>query len=224
VEALGGSLASIAAAKAGILRPGRPLVTAQQPHAEAEAVLRAEAAARGCPVLAAEEAVRVRPLGLQIRPEAGAGQVGRAAACGCVRRGGSLMHCGCSGLQGQGHAGVCSRSPDALVRRRWRMQAVSERLQLGFPPLPAWLAAASDDAHAGPRAAAAGGAGAQEAAALEVQCSLVGPAQHHNVATAAATVRLLRHRGWALPDAALAEGLARAQLPGRFQVGPPRLP
>ncbi len=48
--ALGGGLREIAAAKAGILKAGRPLVLARQPEAEAAAALRAAAAALGCTV------------------------------------------------------------------------------------------------------------------------------------------------------------------------------
>lgn len=38
-EALGGSMQSIAAAKAGIIKTGRPTIIAKQPHAEAKEVL-----------------------------------------------------------------------------------------------------------------------------------------------------------------------------------------
>jgi len=48
--ALGGGLREIAAAKAGILKAGCPLVLARQPEAEAAAALRAAAAALGCTV------------------------------------------------------------------------------------------------------------------------------------------------------------------------------
>ena len=46
--ALGGSLAEIAAAKAGIMKAGRPLVLGRQPEQAAADVLRAAAAALGC--------------------------------------------------------------------------------------------------------------------------------------------------------------------------------
>lgn len=58
VAALGGSLRSIAQAKAGILRPGRPLVLAAQRHAEAAEVVLAAAEAGRCPVVRADQAVR----------------------------------------------------------------------------------------------------------------------------------------------------------------------
>lgn len=54
--ALGGGLREIAAAKAGIMKAGCPLVLARQPEAEAAAVLRATAAALGCPVRALQAA------------------------------------------------------------------------------------------------------------------------------------------------------------------------
>ncbi|GIL73282.1 hypothetical protein Vretimale_4873 [Volvox reticuliferus] len=67
VEALGGSLQSIAAAKAGILRSGRPLVLGRQVYDEAEQVVVAEAEAKGCrPVLRAERVVSVQSDGLEI--------------------------------------------------------------------------------------------------------------------------------------------------------------
>lgn len=48
--ALGGGLAKIAAAKAGIMKLGRPVVLGRQPVAAAEAALRAAADALPCPV------------------------------------------------------------------------------------------------------------------------------------------------------------------------------
>ncbi|GLI69157.1 hypothetical protein VaNZ11_013725 [Volvox africanus] len=77
VEALGGSLQSIAAAKAGILRPGRPLVLGRQVHDEAARVVVAEAEAKGCqPLLRAEHVVSVRSHGMEISP-AWSGQIVR---------------------------------------------------------------------------------------------------------------------------------------------------
>lgn len=57
VEALGGSIESIAAAKAGIMKPGRPVVVARQEHAAAQAVLEAAAAKLGCTMLQADKEV-----------------------------------------------------------------------------------------------------------------------------------------------------------------------
>lgn len=76
VAALGGSLSSIATAKAGIMKPGRPLLLAAQPEAEADAVLTAAAAAAGCALSRAEQAVSVRCAHL------GAGASGSSAG-GC---------------------------------------------------------------------------------------------------------------------------------------------
>jgi folylpolyglutamate synthase/dihydropteroate synthase len=59
VEALGGSLESIAAAKAGILKAGRPLVLAEQPHEAARKVVLEAAGKLGCVVTSAEESVQV---------------------------------------------------------------------------------------------------------------------------------------------------------------------
>jgi len=58
-EFLGDTVAAIAGEKAGIVKPGVPAATGRQPP-EALAVLRAEAAARGAPLLARGEAWDVR--------------------------------------------------------------------------------------------------------------------------------------------------------------------
>ncbi|KAI8473874.1 MAG: FolC bifunctional protein [Monoraphidium minutum] len=80
VDALGGSLESISAAKAGILRPGRPAVIAAQPHAAAAASLRAAAAAAAAaPVVDVASAARVGAAG-PVRLAAGPGwQLARQA-------------------------------------------------------------------------------------------------------------------------------------------------
>ncbi|EFJ52076.1 hypothetical protein VOLCADRAFT_116089 [Volvox carteri f. nagariensis] len=77
VEALGGSLRSIAAAKAGILRPGRPLVLGRQLYAEAEEVVLTEAEAKACsPVVRAQSLVSVRSHGIEIQLDR-CGQIAR---------------------------------------------------------------------------------------------------------------------------------------------------
>jgi folylpolyglutamate synthase/dihydropteroate synthase len=48
--------------------------------------------------------------------------------------------------------------------------------------------------------------------------ALVGAHQRANAAAAAAAALALRAQGWAVPDAAVAAGLAAAALPARFQV------
>lgn len=59
VAALGGSIQTIAAAKAGIMKPGRPLVLAAQPSQEAAAVVLQYAGELGCPVVHAGDVVQV---------------------------------------------------------------------------------------------------------------------------------------------------------------------
>lgn len=72
VEALGGSLRSIAEAKAGIAKEGRPIVLARQPEAEAAQVLEAVAGARGAShVLRAPEMVSVTGRGAELGPSLG---------------------------------------------------------------------------------------------------------------------------------------------------------
>ena len=62
VQALGGSSESIAAAKAGIMKRGRPVVVAAQRNAEQQKVLLEVAREKGCPVVMAESAVQVKKL------------------------------------------------------------------------------------------------------------------------------------------------------------------
>lgn len=51
-----------------------------------------------------------------------------------------------------------------------------------------------------------------------VRLPLLGRHQWENAALAVAAARLLRAQGWALPDAAIREGLERVRWPGRFEV------
>lgn len=59
--ALGGGLEQIAAAKAGIMKEGRPAVLARQPEAAAERVLHEAAERLGCDLLAAPAEVQLTP-------------------------------------------------------------------------------------------------------------------------------------------------------------------
>lgn len=60
---LGDTIAAIAAEKAAVMRPGVPTVSAPQPHAAAQAVIRARAAEVGCPLVEVEPLPRA-PVGL----------------------------------------------------------------------------------------------------------------------------------------------------------------
>ncbi len=64
-RALGGTLTEIAAAKAGIMKPGRPVVIARQPEQAAAHALQQAAEAAGCPVIEPAAAVQLQP---QARP------------------------------------------------------------------------------------------------------------------------------------------------------------
>lgn len=68
VDALGGSISSIAQAKAGIMKEGRPVIIAGQPKQEALGVLQQHAKQLGCPVVDAEQAVQVSGGGGGSRP------------------------------------------------------------------------------------------------------------------------------------------------------------
>lgn len=53
---------------------------------------------------------------------------------------------------------------------------------------------------------------------LALQPALIGDYQRHNAACATAAAALLRTQGYAIPDAAIEQGLREARLPGRLQV------
>mgnify|MGYP005846025007 CR=1 FL=1 len=53
---------------------------------------------------------------------------------------------------------------------------------------------------------------------LALQPALIGDYQRHNAACATAAAVLLRTQGYAIPDAAIEQGLREARLPGRLQV------
>jgi len=57
VEALGGTIEAIAAAKAGIMKAGRPIVVGQQAHARAMETLQQCAGALGCEMVYAQDQV-----------------------------------------------------------------------------------------------------------------------------------------------------------------------
>ena len=59
VEALGGTIESIAAAKAGIIKHGRPVVIGSQQHSEALSVVLDQAASVGSEALYAPEWVSI---------------------------------------------------------------------------------------------------------------------------------------------------------------------
>lgn len=137
---LGGTLAEIAGNKAGIIKPGVPVISIPQPP-EAAAVIAAEAEAVGAPLYIAGEAGIVR---VPLAP--GPSPAGRGAG-------------------GEGH----SLAPYPV------------------PPLPG---------------------------------RLPGGFQLENGRLAAGAALLLRAQGLPIDDAALAEGLAEAAWPGRFELVP----
>lgn len=63
--AAGGSLRSIAEAKAGIMKPNRPVVIARQPLAEALEVLQWHAKQLNCPVLRPREVIWMQCMGFE---------------------------------------------------------------------------------------------------------------------------------------------------------------
>jgi folylpolyglutamate synthase/dihydrofolate synthase len=161
VQALGGSIESIAAAKAGIMKAGRPAVIAAQPSEAALGVLLAEAGRLGCsPLVRAEQLARVSSAGFRLAP-------------------GDRQH---------------------AVAEAVRVEGLQEALAPG------------------------GGNGTSSSSSSSSGTSgelrLVGPHQHGNAATAIATASVLVRQGFAIGPEHVLQGLARAHLPGRFQVLP----
>jgi len=74
MDALGGSLAAVASAKAGAMGPRRPCVIAPQPHDEAMEVLLRHAEALECPVVRPSDVVNVELLGIGVDPTVPPGQ------------------------------------------------------------------------------------------------------------------------------------------------------
>ena len=60
----GGSLQSIAEAKAGIMKRNKPVVLAHQPEVEARKVLEQKANELHCPIYNAEATIKLHPKGL----------------------------------------------------------------------------------------------------------------------------------------------------------------
>lgn len=61
----GGSLRSIAEAKAGIMKPSRPVVIAHQPHAEAREVLQWHAKQLNCPIVRPDDVIHLKSAGVE---------------------------------------------------------------------------------------------------------------------------------------------------------------
>eukprot|EP00877_Chromochloris_zofingiensis_P008896 jgi/Chrzof1/425/Cz01g15130.t1 len=89
VDALGGSISSIAQAKAGIMKEGRPVIIAGQPKQEALGVLQQHAKQLGCPVVDAEQAVQVAAGPVVISPGTGSHVVQQAITIICGTEPGS---------------------------------------------------------------------------------------------------------------------------------------
>lgn len=205
VAALGGSLASIATAKAGIMKPGRPVVLAAQPQAEALEVLLAQAQWLGCPVTRADEVAQVGVLKLHAGCTWSAPLLQSRPCTHCP--GVSCSTCVLlAGLQVSGGPLTCLPGSSLHCVR----QALD--ISAALPP--------------GGDSGEGGGTTAPSLSLSGVEVQLVGQHQQSNVATALAAVLQLRQQGWSVPDEAVRAGLEQAFLPGRFQVrrGCSRLP
>ncbi|KAI3425824.1 hypothetical protein D9Q98_007799 [Chlorella vulgaris] len=154
--ALGGSVQAIAAAKAGIMQAGRPVVLARQPEPAAEAVLLQRAKELGCPVIEAHKEVQFH--------SAAADESSSSGAAG-----------------------------PPLLQQRLRMVVTGQTAAAFEAPV--------------------------EQIEQEVRIRLLGAHQLDNAAAAVAAAACLRRHGMRGIDmAAVAAGLAAAQLPGRFQL------
>lgn len=185
-DLLGDTLAAIAGEKAGIVKPGAPVVSWPQ-EPEAMAVIEAVAGERGCELFVPDfSQLTVEPLA-----QSGAAQVSLAA----------------ERLKGDGIAP--DRSGGEALAPGGEVPALgSDALApgLGLPAL-------------GGKALAPGlGLRRFTYRGVEYLTRLLGSYQPFNAALAIETVRVLRGRGWDIPDQALFTGIAQARWPGRFEV------
>ncbi|KAJ9510738.1 hypothetical protein QJQ45_027650 [Haematococcus lacustris] len=209
VEALGGSLASIAAAKAGILKRGCPALLSHQEHGQAREVVVREAAQRGALLLEVDQVVQVQHQGYH-QLHSPTSQALREEVLLTITQplpspvppSGSTAHPSTLSQVQPGPAAIDS----CAVPSTPSLPPPPPHQSSTCPPRPSHAAT--------PLPSSSLSSGTQ----LQVSTRLVGPAQHHNLATALAACCILRAQGWNLPDPALKAGLEAAHLPGRFQV------
>eukprot|EP00887_Chlorella_sp_A99_P008060 scaffold12.g8060.t1 len=203
--ALGGGIEQIAAAKAGIMKAGRPAVVARQPEPEAERVLLRKGTELGCDLVLAQQEVQLCSLGMVTTPE---GSI-RRDDCALLRPP-LLLRIALARLvpcSPRLTAARCAPCPSAPRRQRCRLQLVGQRSLAALAPPPPAAAAESS------------GSSSPQSPGCEAELRLVGGHQLDNAATAVAAAAVLRERGFdrlSLP--AVAAGLAAATLPGRFQL------
>ncbi|KAF5837251.1 Mur ligase [Dunaliella salina] len=233
VDALGGTIESIAAAKAGIMKAGRPVVVAQQGHGRATETLQHAAHGLGCRLINAQDQVQVSSMGYTLLDQPSS----------TLLRSNIMLHF--VGSKGEG-----GQSDAPSQQRDHRAAAADSRASLteGFGGASLGQAnrlAAMRDAsiHRGSDACSGADEGSSRANASmaneaghtdsssssnnssgahqlgPMQVALVGQHQETNVATAVASCLQLRSQGWAaITDAAVQDGLEAARLPGRLQV------
>ncbi|KAG1674819.1 hypothetical protein FOA52_015206 [Chlamydomonas sp. UWO 241] len=204
-DALGGSLRSIAAAKAGIMKAGRPVVLALQPHAEVEEILLQHAAALGCPVVRADEAVSVSHEGFELEGAGGVAEPPAASGAAAAAAAAAAGPGATSGAAGPaGDAAAAGSAERGAAEEGSMPHALSELLSVRGAP----------------------GSVASGLSLDRARCALVGRHQHDNVAGAVSALCVLRggpggdsaKAAWAVPDEAIGRGVGAAWLPCRFEV------
>ena len=192
-DLLGNTLAAIAGEKAGIVKPGIPVVSWPQ-EPEAMAVIEAVCAERGCPLTVPDFAA------LTVEPLQG----------GMLRR--FSYDENADGHEGRRDGHRRGELPLALGRdeaadAEWRDAHCRGELALA-------LGRDAEAADAKRRGCCAPG----RVGARPYETRLLGSYQPANAALALETVRVLRERGWAIPEEAQRAGIAEARWPGRFEV------
>lgn len=196
---LGGSLHSIATAKAGILKPSAPLVLAEQPEKEAHTVLLQAAGVLGCPVFDVPALTAWTDGGMGVDPE-----VHGHAVClrsyVCVPN--VSVHVPMKDTHKISTLFVLYRAVCTVASTQG---AVVQHATLRLRPSLTWGTHNGD----------------QPAMQLPITMRLLGAHQIGNAATAAVAASVISKRG--LPRVnvdAVVEGLSSASLLGRCQVQP----
>jgi folylpolyglutamate synthase/dihydrofolate synthase len=212
VEALGGSLRSIAAAKAGIMKAGVPVVVGRQGSPGSSSSTAAAAAAAGSQVSSQPQQPQQQQEGIQGCDSSAAvvWEVLRAAA------GQPDMQCPIVAAEhvvtitattGKSSITIWNGTAPNLARQSIGIQAAMSPLRDGCQQQQQQQQqGATSDSQ-------------QQLSLSGVQLQLVGGHQAGNAQTAVAAALLLCQRGWSSITAeAIAAGLQEAWLPGRFQV------
>ena len=186
---LGTTLAAIAGEKAGIIKPGVPVVSYPQEPEAMEVISRAASAANATLTVPDFSQLKIEPFDLaafaisqNVSRETFVCDASNSGA-GCMSNGGmcGTSGCGGGGASGDVHsASSCGSGDDRQAPFAFRSFSYGEFCDL--------------------------------------RTALLGSYQPRNAALAIEAVRVLRARGWRISDDAVREGIAAARWPGRFEV------